>query len=63
MTELILSPFGLALLGLCVGSFLNVVVHRLPQMMLRDWWRETAEFQLSDVLAWKPAFGKIARPD
>ncbi|WDZ96492.1 prepilin peptidase [Herbaspirillum sp. WKF16] len=25
-----------ALLGLLVGSFLNVVIHRLPQMMLRD---------------------------
>ena len=25
------------LLGLVVGSFLNVVIHRLPQMMQRDW--------------------------
>lgn len=27
----------LALLGLLVGSFLNVVVHRLPRMLERDW--------------------------
>ncbi|HSH47260.1 MAG TPA: A24 family peptidase [Halomonas sp.] len=26
-----------ALLGLCVGSFLNVVISRLPQMMMREW--------------------------
>ena len=26
-----------ALLGLMVGSFLNVVIHRLPKMMDRDW--------------------------
>lgn len=29
----LLTPWGLALVGLCVGSFLNVVVHRLPKMM------------------------------
>jgi len=63
MLDLLLTPAGLAVLGLCVGSFLNVVVHRLPQMLLRDWWRETAEFQLADALAWTPVFGKLARPD
>lgn len=30
------------LLGLLVGSFLNVVVHRLPQMMERQWAQECA---------------------
>jgi len=39
----LLTPFGLALLGVCVGSFLNVVVHRLPQMMERAWKLEGAE--------------------
>jgi leader peptidase (prepilin peptidase)/N-methyltransferase len=32
--------FATLVLGLCVGSFLNVVIHRLPQMMERDWQRE-----------------------
>lgn len=29
-----------ALVGLCVGSFLNVVVHRLPLMLEREWEEE-----------------------
>ncbi len=33
-----------ALLGLMVGSFLNVVIHRLPLIMQRDWRGQCAEF-------------------
>lgn len=33
------------LLGLFVGSFLNVVIHRLPIMMNRQWELETASFR------------------
>ncbi|HCT41287.1 MAG TPA: prepilin peptidase [Moraxellaceae bacterium] len=31
------------LVGLCVGSFLNVVIHRLPLMMERQWRQEATE--------------------
>lgn len=31
-------------LGLCVGSFLNVVIHRTPLIMKREWRAECAEF-------------------
>ncbi|MEQ1804686.1 MAG: A24 family peptidase [Burkholderiaceae bacterium] len=43
VTEFLLSPWGLLLLGLCIGSFLNVVVHRLPLMLERGWRLESAE--------------------
>ena len=39
----LLSPLVLALLGLLVGSFLNVVIHRLPLMMERGWRIESAD--------------------
>ena len=34
-----------AFLGLCVGSFLNVVIHRLPIMMERRWQAECADLR------------------
>jgi len=36
-------PWFALVFGLCIGSFLNVVIHRLPKMMEREW--------LSDVPA------------
>ena len=33
------------LLGLCVGSFLNVVIHRLPKIMEQEWQAQCAELQ------------------
>ncbi len=41
--DLLLSPPLLALLGLCVGSFLNVVIHRLPLMLERGWKLDSAD--------------------
>jgi leader peptidase (prepilin peptidase)/N-methyltransferase len=35
-------------LGLLVGSFLNVVIHRLPKMMERDWQQQCRDFLTSD---------------
>jgi leader peptidase (prepilin peptidase)/N-methyltransferase len=36
-------PWAALVLGLAVGSFLNVVIHRLPKMMEREWRLECAE--------------------
>jgi leader peptidase (prepilin peptidase) / N-methyltransferase len=53
--DVLLSPPVLALLGLCIGSFLNVVVHRVPLMMERQWWAEVAA-HLADGDAWRKVF-------
>lgn len=42
-------------LGLIVGSFLNVVIHRVPIMMERRWREECAELQHPDHAATVPA--------
>jgi leader peptidase (prepilin peptidase)/N-methyltransferase len=54
--DLLLSPVALAILGLCVGSFLNVVIHRLPLMLERQWWSDVAH-QLADADSWRRVFG------
>ncbi len=38
-------------IGLMVGSFLNVVIHRLPKMMERTWHQQCAELQGKEVKA------------
>ena len=42
--ELLLSPWVLAVLGLVIGSFLNVVIHRLPRMLERAWVSDAAQY-------------------
>ena len=55
----LLSPWALALLGLLVGSFLNVVVHRLPLMLERQWWGDVAG-QLGDGASYQRVFSAVA---
>jgi leader peptidase (prepilin peptidase)/N-methyltransferase len=49
MPQYLLDPtvalYVAAVVGLCVGSFLNVVIHRLPKMMDRAWATECAELR------------------
>jgi leader peptidase (prepilin peptidase)/N-methyltransferase len=40
-------PWVALVFGLCIGSFLNVVIHRLPRMMERDWREQCAELASS----------------
>ncbi|MCP5326349.1 MAG: prepilin peptidase [Oceanospirillaceae bacterium] len=47
--------FAVTLLGLCVGSFLNVVIYRLPIMLKREWQAEIAEMQ-GETLPEQPVF-------
>jgi leader peptidase (prepilin peptidase)/N-methyltransferase len=46
------------LLGLIVGSFLNVVIYRLPKMMERDWRLQCAELT-GQTLAPSPVFNLL----
>ncbi|MBS1142052.1 MAG: type 4 prepilin peptidase 1, Aspartic peptidase family [Proteobacteria bacterium] len=49
------------LLGVCVGSFLNVVIHRLPKMMERDWLGQCAELR-GETLPADPEPLSLAKP-
>jgi len=40
-------PWVALVLGLCIGSFLNVVIHRLPKMMEREWREQCTELAAS----------------
>jgi len=45
LAESLMLPMVAGILGLAVGSFLNVVIHRLPLMMQREWSAQCAELR------------------
>jgi leader peptidase (prepilin peptidase)/N-methyltransferase len=49
---------GAAAVGLCVGSFLNVVIHRLPKMLERGWEVQCAELR-GEQVAVQPAYNVV----
>jgi len=57
---------GIALLGLIVGSFLNVVIWRLPQMLRREWASQCYEYLQENIPALEttiqPHFSKNTKP-
>ena len=56
---LLLHPAVLGLLGLVVGSFLNVVVHRMPIILERQWWADVVG-QLADRDSFRRVFSAEA---
>jgi leader peptidase (prepilin peptidase)/N-methyltransferase len=55
----ILALVTAALVGLCAGSFLNVVIHRLPKMLDRGWREQCAELR-GEELAPEPRYNLVA---
>lgn len=49
---------AITVLGLLVGSFLNVVIYRLPEMMKRSWMVQCAELR-GETIKIEPAFNLL----
>ncbi len=45
LADPVAATVAAAIVGLCVGSFLNVVIHRLPKMLERGWQEQCAELR------------------
>ena len=58
--HLVLTFITLIVLGLLIGSFLNVVILRLPIMMFREWKRDTLE--MDTTLPKHPALDNLDQP-
>ncbi|WP_350657167.1 prepilin peptidase [Psychrobacter sp. S1-30-MNA-CIBAN-0213] len=48
-SNMTLALIVFAILGLCVGSFLNVVIHRIPLMMVYSWRQECSQFMSQQI--------------
>lgn len=42
-SNILVFAVSVAILGLLIGSFLNVVIYRLPKMLMRDWRQQARE--------------------
>jgi leader peptidase (prepilin peptidase) / N-methyltransferase len=54
-------PWVALVFGLCIGSFLNVVIHRLPRMMEREWLGQIPDMlEEAEALSGEPARTRLA---
>ena len=58
MTDPLFYTVGALIVGLCVGSFLNVVIHRLPRMLERGWRAQCAELR-DEPVPEEPAYNLV----
>ena len=57
-TEPVATLVAAGVVGLCIGSFLNVVIHRLPKMLDRGWRAQCAELS-GQPLADEPQYNLV----
>lgn len=48
----------ITIIGLMIGSFLNVVIYRLPEMMKRNWLQQCAELR-GEIIESQPTFNLV----
>ena len=58
MLDPVVATVTALVVGLCVGSFLNVVIHRLPKMLERGWHAQCAELR-GETPAVEPAYNLV----
>jgi len=58
MLEQLFPIASAAMIGLCVGSFLNVVIHRMPKILERGWQAQCAELRGEEVPL-QPAYNVV----
>jgi len=58
VTETAFAIAAALLVGLCVGSFVNVVIHRLPKMLDRGWRLQCAELR-GEQIPDEPAYNLV----
>ena len=58
MLEHLFPIASAAVIGLCLGSFLNVVIHRMPKMLERGWQAQCAELRGEEVPP-QPAYNLV----
>src|SRR5438105_7441648 len=54
-------PWVALAVGLCIGSFLNVVIHRLPRILEREWLLQVPEvLEEAQALKGRPESKRVA---
>ena len=62
LTDSSVFPWIALAFGLCAGSFLNVVIHRLPRMLEREWREQCEELKTETIGTGEPGGSPVPPP-